>query len=457
MRQYTGADSRLKAYSQMNDTILRYVDPSDINLPPEYMIEVFALGLDSPMGIAFSEEGDLYIAESGATSGNPKVLHLNNNQIETIADNFNVPITGINYMDGNIYVTNRGKITVLRSDGSRQDILSGLPCNGDYGASNVAFGSDGKLYFGLGAVTNSGVVGEDNPWVYNHPLMHDEPVNSIILNGQNYVSNNIFAAREERVETGAYSAYGVPNSVNEIKKGVMKGSGSILRVNRDGTDLELVAWGFRNPIHIRFDREFHLLAANRGYDVRGSRPIANAPDELHMVTPGVWYGWPDYCVGEPVTLPRFTPEGRPRLNFLLTYHPNIPPIPFAEFQPHTSIMGFDFNYNEGFGPVGDIYIAEFGSLGAMTMGQSAPPDGMGFRVSRVDGNNGQVSTFIANKSGLPSYYTDEGGFGRLVDVKFGPLGELYLLDSGISDINNSDRTVPNTGVIWRVTRTASRD
>ena len=43
MSIHSGADSRLRAYSQVNDNIIRYLDPSDISLPSEYMIEVFAL------------------------------------------------------------------------------------------------------------------------------------------------------------------------------------------------------------------------------------------------------------------------------------------------------------------------------------------------------------------------------------------------------------------------------
>jgi glucose/arabinose dehydrogenase len=452
MGYHKGEYCRIKAYSQINENIARYVNPSDINLSAEYNIEIFAFGLDSPIGMVFSDEGDLYVADSGITSGNSKVLRLNNNRFDIIAENFNVPITGINYLDGNIYVSNKGNITVIRSNGMRQDILSGLLCNGDYGSSNVAFGPDGKIYFGQGTVTNSGVVGLDNPWVYEHPLLCDEPAANILLAGQNFESNNMLVSNEERVYTGAFSPFGVPNISNETKKGVVKASGTILRANRDGTELELVAWGLRNPIHIRFDRRFRLFAANRGYDVRGSRPIANAPDEFHIVTPGVWYGWPDYCAGEPVTLPRFAPEGRRNLEFLLLNHPNIPPKPVAEFQPHSSIMGFDFNYNNRFGPYGDVYIAEFGTFGPITMGRSAPYDGIGFRLSRIDMNSRQVSTFASNKSGLPASVTGDGGFGRLVDAKFGPNGDLYILDNGISDRINQERTVPNTGMIWRVTR-----
>ncbi len=431
----------------------RNIDPSAINIPQGYKIELFAYGLDCPIDMVFSEEGDLYIADSGVNSGQPKIIRLSGERFEIIAEGFAGPITGLNYLDGNLYITNGGYITVLRRNGSRQDIISGLPCNGDYGASNVAFGPDGKLYFGIGTVTNSGVVGEDNRWVYSHPFLYDIPAYGIILRGQNFETDNIMAAGEERVITGAFSPYGVSNVPYETRKGVMKkSSGSILKANRDGTELELVAWGFRNPIRIMFDREYRLLAVNRNYDVRGSRPIANAPDEFYYVTPGLWYGWPDYVAGEPVTLPRFRPEGGPQPEFLLALHPNVPPKPNALFPPHSSVMGFDIDYSREFGPYSDIYFAEFGSLGAQTMGPSAPYAGIGHKISRLRAATGDLDTFISNKSGLPAMNAQDPGLGRLVDVLFGPDGAMYVLDIGISEPYHGDRYIPYSGIIWRITR-----
>ncbi len=448
-------NSKLKAYNQ-NYEAIRNVDPEAIRIPPGYRVDIFTVGLDVPIDMVFSEDGVLFVADSGVASGNPKILRLANGYYEIIAENFSTPITGINYLDGNIYISHNGYITILRRNGSRQDIISGLPCNGDYGVSNVAFGPDGKLYFGLGTVTNSGVVGPDNLWIFNHPLLHDEPAFGIMLMGQNFETDNIMAAGAEKVLTGAYSSYGVTNEPNEMRKGVLKkASGSILRANRDGTQLELVAWGIRNPIRIKFDRQYRLLAVNRNYDVRGSRPIANAPDEFHYIMPGVWYGWPDYVAGEPVTSPRFQPEGGAQPEFLLAEHPSIPPRPYAEFPPHSSIRGFDIDYTGEFGPYGNIYFAEYGSLGALTMGPSAPYAGIGHRISKLNVDTREIDTFINNKTGLPALTVQDPGFGRLVDITFGPDRAMYVLDIGISDPYDANRYIPNTGVIWRITRTRS--
>lgn len=442
----------IKACSQGRNDMARVLDPDDFFIENGYAISVFAQGLDTPVGLAFSEDGTLYIADSGINTNNPKILRIQNGQLDTIAEGFSAPITGINYYDGGIYISDKGYITVLRENGTRLNILAGLPCNGDFLTSNVAFGPDGKIYFGQGTVTNSGVVGYDNPWVFTHPFLHDQPAVNIALDGQNFRTVNMFTTGEETAYTGAFSAYGVPNSPGEVRKGILKASGSILKMNRDGTEMELVASGLRNPVHIQFDRNFRLLVANRGYDVRGSRPIANSPDEFHIITPGVWYGWPDFSGGEPVTLEKFRPEGGIQPQFLLLNHPNIPPKPFAVFLSHTTITGFDINYSRSFGAYGDVFITEHGSFGPITMGQSAAYEGVGNKVSRINMTNGEVSTFINNKSGIPVYTGGEGGFGRPVDIAFGPDGAMYVLDIGVSDRRYINQYIPNTGVIWKVVR-----
>jgi hypothetical protein len=193
-------------------------------------------------------------------------------------------------------------------------------------------------------------------------FFHDYPGASIRLTGQNFISKNVLSqAALDQAVTGAFSPFGVPTKPRERIKGIVKASGSILRANPDGSQLELVAWGLRNPFRIKFDRRNRLFAANHGMDERGIRPIANSPDEFHRIRPGVWYGWPDYTGGYPITLPRFKPEGKPQPTFLLAEHPMLPPHPVATFAPHSAIMGFDFNYDPAFGPVGQVFIAEFGS------------------------------------------------------------------------------------------------
>lgn len=428
----------------------RYVNPQDITISPQYSIEVYVQGLDAPVGMAFTDDGDIIIAESGYASGEAKVLRLSNEQIETIADGFDPPISGISYHAGDTYITHRGKITVLKYNGTKQMLIDGLPRQGDYWACNVAVGMDNKIYFGQGTQTNSGVVGSDNKWVYDYPFVCDYPGEYIMMVGQNFSEQNLFSANEETIYTGGFSPYGIPNMPYEVKKGIVKASGSILRANPDGTNLELVAWGLRYPTHIEFDNTGRLFASNQSYETRGSRPIANAPDEFQLIAPGQWYGWPDYAGGEPITQPRFRTEGGPQPEFLIMNHPGVPPGPYATFPSNAYIAGFGFNYNRNFGPYGDVYIAEFGGGGRIVPGIETPYIGVGHRISRIDMITGGVTTFAMNKSGFTSSITGEGGFSRPADIKFGPDGMMYVVDMGLNLQNDLSSYIPKTGVIWRI-------
>lgn len=443
---------RISTNNPVPEASTRYLNPSDIVLPAGYRIEVYMSGLNEPSCMTFTQEGDLYIAESGIISDNNRVFRVRSGRVEYIASGFNSPITGINSFDGDIYVSHKCHISVIKQDRSVKVLIGGLPCNGDYGISNVAFGNDGKLYWGQGTATNSGVVGTDNHWLSNCPLLCDIPGNYIILNGQNFASPNILANSNEVVYTGAFSPFGISNREYEMRKGVIKASGSILRSNLDGSEMELVAWGFRHPSHIAFDSSFHLFTANQGFDKRGNRPIVNAPDEFDLVEKDVWYGWPDYAGGEPVTYARFRPEGGIQPDFLLTNHPNVPPRPYAIFPSYSGLMGFDFNYNRNFGPYGDVYISEYGIDHFFINDDTTPYAGFGHRVSRIDMATRGITTFAINKSGFPATVTGGGGFERPCDVRFGPDGNLYVLDFGTIMTRYPNRYVPNTGVIWRIIR-----
>lgn len=432
----------------------RKVNPDDIAVPPGYKIDVFAKGLTTPINVVFNRRGEMLVADAGITSGNGKVLKLvSENNFEVVSEGFTPPLTGITCYKDDIYVSHRGVVTVIKPDGTKTDILKGLPSWGDHHNNRVVFGPDGKMYFGQGTATNSGVVGEDNQqWVKEYPFFHDFPGADIVLRYKNFVSKNFLSSSPyDRAYTGAYSPYGVPVKPGEPVKGVIRASGSILRANPDGSNLELVAWGLRNPFRMKFDRHNRLFSTNHGMDIRGSRPVANSPDEFHLVNPGAWYGWPDYSGGLPLTLPLFKPIDKPQPSFLLAYHPMVPPRPFTTFAPHSAIMGFDFNYFPYFGKPGDVYIAEFGSEAPGTTGGKLLP-GVGHRVSKIDMNTGNISVFAVNRSGVAASLTSDGGLERPIDVVFDQRGSMFIADFGIrSQDGNHGGYMPGTGVIWKVT------
>lgn len=439
----------MRSNNRQYETKTIHVESFNIELPEGYAIEKTFEGLTTPINIIFTTNGEMLVADSGITDGNGKILRMTKNGYEVIADGFNPPLTGITEHDGLLYVAHRRYVTVVDSSGKKTNIIEGLPSNGDHHNNRVVFGPDGKMYFGQGTATNSAVVGKDNDWVAEHPFFHDHVGSTVFLKGKNFTTNTFLEEFEARiVSTGAYSPFGVPTHAEEVINGIVRANGSILRANPDGSALELVAWGLRNPFRIRFDRKNRLFAANHGYDVRGSRPIANASDEFIMIEEGVWYGFPDFSAGKPVTLPKFKPENMKQPTFLLANHPMQPPKPFATFTPHSATMGFSFNYNDEFGPFGDVYMAEFGSNAPITTGGKPSPH-VGHRISRIDMKTGEVFNFAQNSSGLPASQTDGKGFERPIDAVFSPDGALYIADFGVFTAGISE---PNTGAIWKITR-----
>jgi glucose/arabinose dehydrogenase len=149
MYQRAENEVKINLCNQTVGEIVRNPNPADITISPEYNIEVFVQGLDSPISMFFIENGDMIIAESGQSTGNPRVLLLSNGNFEVIADNCAIPITGTNYLDGNINISQRGIVTSISPDGTRQNIIRGLPSNGDYYNSRVEIGPDNKICIGF--------------------------------------------------------------------------------------------------------------------------------------------------------------------------------------------------------------------------------------------------------------------------------------------------------------------
>ncbi len=447
--KFSPNDCTQKLYTYQVSYAQRELDPSRISVPMNYQIEAYAQGLNAPIGMVFTENGDMLIADSGLATMNPQVIRISNGSMEVVAEGFNVPVTGINYKNGLIYVSHKGVVTVVNPDGTKQDIINGLPSYGDFSNNRVEFSNDERIYFGQGTATNSGVVGLDNNWIFEHPYFHDYPGSYIILNQSNFETPNTLIPANSPAITGAFSPFGVPNSQQyEMKERRTLASGSVLRANMDGSNLEMVAWGLRNPFCMKFDSLNRLFISNQGMDTRGSRPIANALDELHLFNPGTWYGWPDYSEGVPVTMPRFSPIRGRRPELLFNNIPSIPPMPAAVFPSGSTVMGFDFNTSNDFGLINDIYIACFGRI-QHDLSDEYIHSGVGHRIMRINIINGAISTFAINKSGFP----EEAGLSRPTDVVFGPDGAMYISDMAIDDVEMPNTYLPNTGVIWRIRKT----
>jgi glucose/arabinose dehydrogenase len=446
----------------------RRVDPSDVALPQGYKLSVVSTGFTFPTGVTFDEAGNPYVVEAGYSYGEvftvPRLLKVNpdGSHQEVFRGQRNGPWTGAAYANGKFYIAEGGeleggRILSVTPDGAAKVLVGNLPSLGDHHTNGIAIGPDGKIYFGQGTVTNSAVVGVDNAkfgWLKRYPQFHDTPCKDVTLTGANFETQNVFKpGTDERVVTGAYSPYGVATTPGQVIRGRLPCNGAVMRVNPDGSKPELVAWGFRNPYGLAFSPDGELYLTENGYDVRGSRPVWGAADVLWQVTPGAWYGWPDFSAGQALDGENFKPPGKPLPPRLLQEYPATPPRPVASLGVHASANGLDFSRSDEFGYVGQAFIAEFGDM-APAVGKVLHP--VGFRVVRVDPSNGWIQHFAVNKGkhNGPASKLGSNGFERPVSVRFNPAGDaLYVVDFGVLTMGpNGAQPRPGTGVLWKITR-----
>jgi glucose/arabinose dehydrogenase len=168
----------------------------------------------------------------------------------------------------------------------------------------------------------------------------------------------------------------------------------------------------------------------------------------------MWYGWPDFVAGQPIS--RFKPPHKKRPAFLLASHPNQPPKPAARFAVHSSANGLDISRNDQFGYKGEAFVALFGDE-APAVGRVLEP--VGVQVVRVNLETGAIEGFAVNRGrqNAPASKLNHGGLERPVAARFNPDGsELYIVDFGVMG-HDAQGAHPGigTGALWRVTRSGA--
>ena len=451
----------------------RDVDPRDVALPRGYRIEALVTGLDLPSAVAFDERGRVHVLEAGYSYGEvwakPRLLRIEPDGTRAVvAEGENPPWNGVVFHEGAFFVAEGGhreggRLLRISPEGEIRVLIGGLPSLGDHHTNGPAIGPDGWLYFGQGSATNSGVVGMDNAelgWLESHREFHDIPARDIRLAGRNFRTEDPLQGGQTL--TGAFVPFGTPTRAGQLIRGEVPCTGAILRVRPEVSEvggsevgeIEVVAWGLRNPFGLRFGPDGRLYATDNGYDERGSRPVFGAGDLLWRIEPGTWYGWPDFHGAKPLTDGDFyAPPAGERPRFLLAEHPGVPPAPVAVFGVHSSSDGLDFSTSERFGFVGDAFVAQFGDM-APGAGKVLEP--VGFKVVRVELDSGAIDEFAVNRSRSygPASRVGGGGLERPLDVKFDPSGEaLYVVDFGVLTTSRSGpEPRRGTGVLWRITR-----
>jgi glucose/arabinose dehydrogenase len=444
----------------------RHHNPDDILLPQGYVAEVVATGFNAPVHCCFDDQGFCYVSEAGhKIASPPRILKVDlaTGRYEPV---FVLPqdewiktgaLTGACWHAGALYFMNTDTLYRRGPDGQVAAIMTDLPGKGDHQANYPVAGPDGKLYFGVGSATNSGVVGADNAayeWLPKFPGFCDVPAQDIALVGRNYEYQNVLGDITQTVRTGAYVPFGTETTPGQVIKGAVKCTGAILRCNPDGSNLEVVAWGLRNPYGIAFHPDRRLFATEHGMDDRSKRYIVGDPDDFYEIRPGAWYGWPDFASGIRLDDPHWGTGGQGREPVLAAHPDSQPPKPFVSFESHAAANGVDFCRDAAFGFPGDAFVALFGDLTPVTTARLATP--VGFKVVRVDMGARQIVDFAVNRIAGPASKLPHAGFERPSHCQFGPDGALYVVDWGEIHIaleRGGVRMPLGTGALWRIRRT----
>jgi glucose/arabinose dehydrogenase len=438
-------------------------NPHDILLPDGYVAEVVAGGFDAPVHCCFDRDGFCYVVEAGHKIDSPPRIKCVDTRTGRQERYFEFPperwsktgaVTGATWHDGSLYVSNTDTVSRIGRDRRLEDLVTGLPGRGDHQVNPPIVAPDGRLYFAVGSATNSGIVGPDNAayeWLADEPLVHDVPARDVTLTGINVETRDVLGDQRDTVRTGAFVPYGTETTPGQVIPGSVK-SNALLRCDVDGGNLEVVAWGLRNPYGIDVDPDGRMFVTEHGMDDRSRHVIADF-DDFYEIVDRAWYGWPDFASGIRLDDPRWGPGGRGREPLLADHPDPDPPKPFVTFAPHAAANGFAFSRDPRFGFVGDAFVALFGDLAPLTTARLSSP--VGFKVARVDMARRTVVDFAVNRIEGPASKLPHEGFERPSHCAFGPDGALYVVDWGEIDIAPEAagvRMQAGTGTLWRIRR-----
>jgi glucose/arabinose dehydrogenase len=90
--------------------------------PAGYRAEVVVKDLIYPSSVEFDDGGAMYVAESGFVYGDPaapaRVLRITQDgTLDVVAGGLNGPVTDLLWHDGRLYISHRGKISMLDPGG----------------------------------------------------------------------------------------------------------------------------------------------------------------------------------------------------------------------------------------------------------------------------------------------------------------------------------------------------
>jgi glucose/arabinose dehydrogenase len=327
----------------------------EIRLPPGFHIGVYAYPVPGARSLALGAKGTVFVG----TRGEGKVYALSDRDgdgraeaVVTIAEGLNSP-NGVAFRGGALYVAEISRVIRFDDVENRLErpptpatVNDTFPRDEHHGWKFIRFGPDGKLYVPVGA-----------------------PCNVCERSDERYAS--------------------------------------IMRMNADGSGLEIFARGVRNTVGFDWHPETgELWFTDNGRDWMGDN---KPPDELNRAPKaGLNFGFP-YIHGADILDPKYGKKGIP---------PAFTP-PARELGPHVAALGMRFYVGEMFPPAyrGQIFIAEHGSWNRATP--------IGYRVTlvRLDGNKATSYEVFAE-----GWLRGRRAWGRPVDVLVMPDGALLVSD-----------------------------
>ena len=328
-----------------------------IKLPPGFSIELWT-HVDNPrqmtLGRHDARSGTLFVGSmrAGKVHAVSFGADFKAQKVSEIASGLQLPV-GVAYKDGRLYVSAVSRI--LRYDDIDQHLDSPppavtvndtLPTDTHHGWKFIAFGPDGKLYVPVGA-----------------------PCNICEPDTQRYAN--------------------------------------MMRMNADGSDLEVFARGIRNSVGFDWQPQSKALwFTDNGRDLLGDDV---PPDELnHAGRAGMHFGYP-YCHGGDVPDPDF---GSRRTCAEFT-------APAQKLGAHVAALGMRFYTGTMFPPEyrNQIFIAEHGSW------NRSKKSGYRVMLVRLQGNKA-----VAYEPFASGWLQGETAWGRPADVLVLPDGSLLVAD-----------------------------
>jgi glucose/arabinose dehydrogenase len=269
-----------------------------LRVPSGYSVSVVAAGLGGPRFMAFDGEDNLIVGatrkgvvyrfpflETDGQLGEPEVLISGLQQPASVA--FFTTDEGDYLYVGEFNQVSRYRYDPAGPAGAQEVVIPNLPMQGAHRTRTVAFGPDGMLYLAVGSSCNI--------------CLEEEPIRA-----------------------------------------------TVSRANPDGSELEIIATGMRNPVGIAFQPGTDLLWAT--VNERDNQGNEIPPDMVTIVEEGADYGWPA-CLP-----PDATPQ-EPGADCSGVTAPTI------GIQAHSAPLGLAFLDGEGVPAElsGDLIVAQHGS------------------------------------------------------------------------------------------------